>query len=158
MVSSFPDYTVNFLGAGWREGKEESHGPASQVAVFRRQGQVQVESAEEARTRPGSWQLVAREEWPVKRPETRSRDQVLGDELEYYLRQLTWDRRGEERVLVELAHLLTFQSVAKITVEVEEVARVLESRGHRVCRVEGVVEMAEQEKESEDDDWGGLDD
>ena len=40
MVKDFPDYAVAFHGAGYWEATRESHGPASQVAVFVRKLQV----------------------------------------------------------------------------------------------------------------------
>ena len=37
VLLEFPEYRVEYSGAGWREGKESSHGPCSQVVVFVRE-------------------------------------------------------------------------------------------------------------------------
>ena len=94
----------------------------------------------------GGWSLVLREDYPVVRREERSREEVLGDELSYYLRQLVWDRRGEETVVVNLEELLVFDGVSRITQDVKEVGRVLGERGLKVDIIKGVV-VAEEERE-----------
>ena len=103
------------------------------------------------------WSLVLREDYPVERREERSREEVLGDELSYYLRQLAWDRRGEETVVVHLEELLWFDSVSRITQDVEEVGRVLSERGLMVDTIKGVVVVEEEEREESDEsEDGGL--
>ena len=99
----------------------------------------------------GGWSLVLREDYPVVRREERSREEVLGDELSYYLRQLAWDRRGEETVLVHLEELLGFDGVSRITQDVEEVGRVLGERGLKVDTIKGVVVVEEEEREESDE-------
>ena len=40
VVAKYPQYSVQFSGVGLTPGTEQSHGPASQIAVFTRSGSV----------------------------------------------------------------------------------------------------------------------
>jgi hypothetical protein len=149
VVASHPGYTVRFLGAGWSAGREESHGPASQVAVFTREGPPGPLGPGPG---PGGWWRLERVDYPVRRPETRGREELLGDELLYYLRLLVWDQRGEEGgAEVPLHRLLQFDSVSSLTVDVGEAAGVLRGRGLAVD-MERMVVVAEQELEPESEE------
>ena len=144
VVKKFPEYNVEFLGVGFKEGFEERHGPASQVAIFKksRENVMREERAESDCL--SDWVRIERFNYPVKIEETRSHEDVLGDELVYYLRLLTWDRSTEE-VKVDISDLLVFESVRKLTRDNEVAARLLRLRGLNVDTEKMTVEAEKQE-------------
>ena len=85
---------MEFRGAGYWEGLEDSHGPASQFAIFRRNTKRE-EVFNPVSGDERSWEVVESYEYPAK-ADTRSEDERLEDELNYYVRQLAWDKRNEE--------------------------------------------------------------
>ena len=159
MVKDFPDYTVAFHGAGYWDDTRESHGPASQVAVFARRKQIisgkevdllpvktvqdgNLESKDNTLT--PEWVVVDKIEYPVAREETRSKEQQLGDELTFHLRGVIWDTAHQEEgggrdeeVAIHISTLMQFDSVAKLSRDIGEVTEVLQTRGYEV--VDGFV-------------------
>ena len=145
-MTDFPDYTVTFHGAGYWEANRESHGPASQVAVFTRKkedGLVPVRThlirdPEDALA--CKWEVVERIEYPVAREETRSKEQQLGDELTFHLRGVIWDvaclrqeqEDSDEEVAIPISTLMQFDSVAKLSGDIGEVTEALQANGFRV--------------------------
>ena len=147
MVTDFPDYTVAFHGAGYWEATKESHGPASQVAVFARKKEVGlvpvrnqlIRNLEDALA--CKWEVVERIEYPVAREETRSKAQQLGDELTFHLRGVIWDvaclrqeqeEDCDEEVSIPISSLMQFDSVAKLSGDIGEVTEALQANGFRV--------------------------
>ena len=158
MVAAHPAYTVTYRGAGWWEGRESSHGPASQAAIFVRREEGEVGCREVVEEWKG-WELVERIDYPVVREERRSREEVVGDETEFHLRTLAWDARvaGEERedgaVEVTVDRLMEFDGVVELEVELEEVVAVLKSRGYMVDIERRLVVVEEGRKEDSEEDW-----
>ena len=160
VVTDFPDYTVAFHGAGYWEATRESHGPASQVAVFARKKlslserevdllPVWTEQDENLVSKDATlapeWKVVEKIEYPVAREERRSKEQQLGDELIFHLRGVVWDaacqreeeESDEEVAMIPISTLMQFDSVAKLSGEIGEATEVLQTRGFRV--VDGFV-------------------
>ena len=151
VLADFPDYTVAFDGAGYWEAKRESHGPASQVAVFTRKKNIlsekevdllHLEAQQNRNTRrrdnpAQEWMVVEKIEYPVAQEEKRSKEEQLGDELIFHLRGFTWDfvfqgEESDEELAIALSSLMQFDSVANLSEDIGEVTRVLQARGFKV--------------------------
>ena len=153
MVKDFPDYTVAFHGAGYWEATRESHGPASQVAVFSRKPKNPSENEvdlQPVRQQQGGnlgsnysdsapeWVVLEMIEYPVSREETRSKEQQLADELTFHLRGFVWDmtcheeEEGDEELAIPITTLMQFDSVAKLCADIVKVTEVLQARGFKV--------------------------
>ena len=75
-----------------------------------------------------SWEVVESYEYPAK-ADTRSEDERLEDELNYYVRQLAWDKRNEEDpdlgICFELEELMRFERISGITTDCTRIREVL---------------------------------
>ena len=153
VVKDFPDYTVVFHGAGYWEATRESHGPASQVAVFERKPQIpsgkeidllaiRQQQCGNLGSKDTKWVVVEKIEYPVAREEMRSKEQQLGDELTFHLRGFIWDAACQEEqkepndeegeVAISISTLMQFDSVARLSGDIGEVTGVLRARGFKV--------------------------
>ena len=150
VVKDFPDYTVAFHGAGYWEATRESHGPASQVALFVRRLQILPEKEADLlpvrtpqdgnlESKDTEWVVVEKIDYPVAREEKRSREEQLGDELTFHLRGFIWDAacQQEEQLAIPITTLMQFDSVAKLTADIGEGVKVLQARGFE--EVDGMV-------------------
>jgi len=132
VLSMYRDYTVEFGGVGFTPGCEESHGPCSQIAVFRRIGEtVEVNEL----TEESSWEKLSSYIFP-KKVDSRTRKEKIHDEAIYYARMMAGDAREKEyvegNILVEIEDLLRFDGLSKITEDTREICNILEESGFEV--------------------------
>jgi len=159
VVQTFTEYTVDFSGVGFKDGCEESHGPCSQIAVFRRVGPVNV--GENQSLVDTNWKNIARYTFP-KKVDSRTREEKIHDEAIYYARLLANDIREREtvdgNVLVEVKDLLRFDGLNKFTEDSLEICNILELSGHIVDKEKVGVFIAEDPNGSEysDEDYEHL--
>jgi len=150
VVNQYTEYFVEFGGVGFTEGCEDSHGPASQIAVFRRKEWVEDRDL----SQKTSWEKVANYTFP-KKVDNRTREEKIYDEVMYYARMLAMDIREREelegKVLVHLEDLLRFDGLKRITDNVEEIGQVLLERGLELDK-EKLGMMVESEPEVEESD------
>jgi len=155
VISMFSEYTVEFGGVGFTEGCEESHGPASQIAVFRRKGEFDDMGVSEVR-KETAWEEIVSYTFP-KKVDIRTREEKIHDEAVYYARMLAVDIREKEEVegnvLVQIEDLFRFDGLNRLTEDVEEVTKILEVGGYEVDRVKvGVIIEGDPEVELSDDE------
>jgi len=136
VVAGYPEYTVQFSGVGITPGTELSHGPASQIAVFTRMEPVRDSLASLPRPQSGPWQLVRSFTFPYQE-DSRTTEEELGDEVQYYARLLASDARLSDDwlggpVLVSLQKILSFDGVSSLTGDCDEVERLARLRGWEV--------------------------
>jgi hypothetical protein len=135
----FPEWVGPFRhefgGVGFTEGCEELHGPASQIAVFRRKGEENIVGREVRQET--AWEEVVSYKSP-KKVDIRTREEKIHDEALYYARMLAVDIREKEEVegsvLVQIEDLLRFDGLNRVTEDDEEIILILEGRGHEVDR------------------------
>eukprot|EP00092_Neocalanus_flemingeri_P027341 GFUD01029652.1.p1 GENE.GFUD01029652.1~~GFUD01029652.1.p1 ORF type:complete len:425 (+),score=142.05 GFUD01029652.1:80-1354(+) len=150
VVSQYKDYSVEFGGVGFTEGCEDSHGPASQIAVFRKEEWMErIEIDQETK-----WKKVAKYTFP-KKVDNRSREEKIYDEVIYYARMVAVDIREREEVegnvLVQLEELLRFDGLKRVTEDLKEIGQVLMKKGHELDK-EQLCVVVEAESEVEDDE------
>lgn len=155
VVDMFSEYIVEFGGVGFTEGCEESHGPASQIAVFRRKegenmggSEVKLETA---------WEKIVSYTFP-KKVDLRTREEKIHDEAVYYARMLAVDIKEKEEVegnvLVQIEDLLRFDGLNRLTEDVQEIVKILDGRGHKVDSEKvGVFIESDPEVEFSDEDY-----
>ena len=153
VVNEYPDYSVRFLGVGdpYTEAQKESHGFCSQIAVFVSKtyeaslskdedpevsavskGQIPSlleVAAEESAVLP--YKIVNEQTYPC-RIDRRSRIEVIGDESDYYVKQMAfyteeWDE--ERDVDIKISELLAFSRLQEVEATVDEIRNdALEAR------------------------------
>merc|ERR1712179_703701 len=90
VLEIYTDYTVEFGGVGFTEGCEDSHGPCSQIAVFRRTDETGIEENQTCEV--SDWENIASYTFP-KKVDNRTREERIRDEVVYYARMLATDIR-----------------------------------------------------------------
>ena len=167
VLESFPLYEVELDGVGWKEGCRDSHGPASQMAIFRRgDWSLAEQSLEQVRT--SSWNLLASSTFPAN-ADTRSRTEKIYDELMYYVNFLSYEQFismtsnepyevSPEEIIIKFEDVLKFDSMNKLETSVQELTDLAAQKGETVTE-EGLmislnkfVREEESEEEVEDGD------
>ena len=153
VVNQYTEYSVEFGGVGFTEGCEDSHGPASQIAVFRRKEWVE----ERDLSLKTKWEKVANYTFP-KKIDNRTREEKIYDEVMYYARMLAMDIREREelegKVLVHLKDLLRFDGLKRVTDDIEEIGQVLVDRGLELDKEKlGLMVESEPEVEESDEEY-----
>jgi len=138
VVARFDKYSVSFSGVGWSEGKEETHGPCSQIAIF-----VRDESCDKAQCYDSKevYELVERYSFPFT-VDNRTLEEKILEESRYYLIYRARDKRLyghdddddeiEEEERIKLESLLDYSFINKLTDDVEVLKTVLVNDGWRV--------------------------
>jgi len=133
VLEIYTDYTVEFGGVGFTDGCEDSHGPSSQIAVFRRSDETGIEENQTCEV--SDWENIASYTFPMK-VDNRTREERIRDEVVYYARMLATDIREdgtvEGNILVEIQELLRFDSLKKITEDITEICNLMEESGYDV--------------------------
>ena len=138
VLREHPEYEAEFEGVGWTEGCRESHGPASQIVIFRR---VDWTLSEQAEDRPTSWKLLASNTFPANQ-DGRSREEKIFDELSYYANIKSYEEFvrmsntepyeiHDQEIIIKFQDLLQFDSLMKLEATVEEIREIVEARGEK---------------------------
>ena len=165
VVGDFPDYEAEFEGVGWTEGCRESHGPASQIVIFRRADWAPSDQAEDRAT---SWKLLSSDTFPANK-DGRTRQEKIFDELMYHVNIESYEEfimRSntepyeiyDQEIVIKFNDVLQFESMEKLETTVEEMREVAGARGEKVTE-EGIKvnlnkfipEDSEDEEEKEAD-------
>jgi len=156
VLDTYTEYTVEFGGVGFTEGCEESHGPCSQIAVFRKTNETGMHENQTCEN--SNWESIASYTFP-KKVDNRSREERIRDEAVYYARMLASDIREEGavegKILVEIQELLRFDSLNNITEDTAEICNIMEESGYEVDKEKVGVYIAEDSRG--DDDHGDED-
>jgi len=157
VVKVFEDYNVDFSGVGFTEGCQETHGPASQIAIFRRES-PSVKSTSDIELASISWEKMVCYTFP-KKVDNRSRSQKIYDEAIYYARMLALDFRNEDNsdgsVLVPIIELLRFDSLKNMSSDVFEIAGILMDKGQPVDELHSgiLIDLTRPDSESSDSEF-----
>jgi len=157
VVNQFTEYEVEFGGVGFTVGCEESHGPASQIAVFRRKDEVKKEAIM-LMNGDSAWEKLTSFTFP-KKVDERTKEHKIYDEVMYYARIMAMDVREkaeqwEGSVIVNIEDLLRFDGLKRVTDDVQEIRCVLQERGVQLDKDSiGVVVEADPEEEESDEEW-----
>lgn len=162
VVGLYPQYDVEFNGVGFWEDFEYSNGPASQFAIFRRNETFKpTEKIFEPILHAQGWKLLIEYLYPAK-CDTRSQDQRLKDELNYYTRQLAWEKRGDQDdeggVWIKLEDLILFPKVSEITTKIDRLGEVLAEVGLNVDISKNEVYFVFEENEEDTEDGEDAED
>ena len=133
-----PEYEAEFDGVGWTEGCRESHGPASQIVVFRRADWAHSDQAED---RPTCWELLTSNTFPANQDD-RSRQEKIFDELIYYSNIKSYEEFVrmsstepyeiyDQEIIIKFQDLIQFDSVMKLETTVEEMREIVDARGEK---------------------------
>merc|ERR550519_683085 len=137
VVARFDKYSVSFSGVGWSEGKEETHGPCSQIAIFVRDESCDKDQCCDSKK---VYELVERYSFPFA-VDNRTLEEKILEESRYYLIYRARDKRLyghddddeiEEEERIELGTLLDYSFINKLTDDVEVLKTVLVNDGWRV--------------------------
>lgn len=167
IVGRFDNYRVSFSGVGWTEGREESHGPCSQIATF-----IKLEGCDYVNCCDSSqvYELVASYSFPFT-IDNRTLEEKILEESQYYLNyrardKMMYEQRDDDSYedqieqRIELESLLDYSFINNLTEDVEIVKNVLKKAGWRVedGKVIVKVEIEESEESNDDqDDFGESD-
>ena len=145
VMVEYPEYEAEFDGVGWTEGCRESHGPASQIVVFRRTDWAH---SDQAVDRPTSWKLLSSATFPASQ-DSRSRQEKIFDELMYYSNIKSYDEFlrmsstepyeiSDEDIVIKFQDVLQFDSMVKLEATVEEMRQIAAARGEKITE-EGIL-------------------
>lgn len=170
VVVKYPDYYVQMEGVGYHQQEEyhESHGPASQIVIFRStvERSYQIErcnsEVEDDISSNISWERVSQFFMP-KKIDPRDNHQKILDEVDFHATCLARDQMMKmmteepyerpESVSVPLDIIMSFDSVKRLSTDILEIKDVLLNAGLK-CTSDGLVIKFSGDTESEcyDDD------
>ena len=166
VLLEYPDYEVQHGGVGWKEGFHDSHGPASQMAIFRRRDWTHRAGQQDVNPEhTDSWNQMASFTFPASH-DIRSRTEKIYDELIYYVNLESYNEFNrmtvtepyevtDQEILVKFEDVLKFDSLRKLETSAEEMRDIAAGRGEKVtedglmvCLNKFIKEESEEEEET----------
>lgn len=172
VVKKYPEYAnVKIDGVGFHQKQEfhESHGPASQIVIFRssveRSFQVPQYDPDLFSSSDTAWERVASSFLP-KKIDPRDRSQKILDEVQFHATCLARDQMMKkmteepfetpESVVVPFEYILLFESVKKLNTNIAEIKSISLNAGLE-CFGDGILINFKENTDSESFDVCDLD-